>query len=104
MSEDFKTFIETLKEDYDYVIADTPPWTTFVDANVISKLFNKVFYVIGNKISTFKDIDLFEKDIENKSKVHYFLINLIFTISFYLNTNIPIILEIIIMIMWIIKM
>ena len=72
MSEDFKTFIETLKEDYDYVIADTPPWTTFVDANVISKLFNKVFYVIGNKISTFKDIDLFEKDIENKSKIHYF--------------------------------
>lgn len=72
MSEDFKTFVATLKEDYEYVIADTPPWTTFVDANVISKIFNKIFYVIGNKISTFKDIDLFEKDIKNKSKIHYF--------------------------------
>jgi len=72
MSEEFKEYLEKLKQEYDFVICDTPPWATFVDANVISKSFNKLFYVIGNKISTFKDIDLFIGDIENKSKIHYF--------------------------------
>ena len=72
MSEEFKEYLEKLKQEYDFVICDTPPWATFVDANVISKSFSKLFYVIGNKISTFKDIDLFLGDIENKSKVHYF--------------------------------
>ena len=72
MSEEFKEFLEKLKQEYDFVICDTPPWATFVDANVISKSFNKLFYVVGNKISTFKDIDLFIGDIENKGKIHYF--------------------------------
>ena len=72
MSEEFKEFLEKLKQEYDFVICDTPPWATFVDANVISKSFNKLFYVVGNKISTFKDIDLFLGDMENKSKIHYF--------------------------------
>ncbi len=72
MSEEFKVFLDDLKKEYDFVICDTPPWNTFVDANVISKSFNKVFYIIGNKISTFKDIDLFAEDIERKEKIFYF--------------------------------
>ena len=72
MSDEFKEYMERLKKEYDFVICDTPPWATFVDANVISKSFNKLFYIIGNKISTFKDINLFLGEIENKSRVHYF--------------------------------
>ena len=72
MSKDFKDFLEGLKQEYDYLICDTPPWNTFVDADVISKCFNKIFYIIGNKISTFKDIDLFAEDVGNKTKIHYF--------------------------------
>ena len=72
MSDEFKEYLERLKKEYDFVICDTPPWATFVDANVISKSFNKLFYIIGNKISTFKDINLFLGEIENKKRVHYF--------------------------------
>ncbi len=72
MSDEFKEYLERLKKEYDFVICDTPPWATFVDANVISKSFNKLFYIIGSKISTFKDINLFLGEIENKKRVHYF--------------------------------
>ena len=72
MSDEFKEYLERLKKEYDFVICDTPPWATFVDANVISKSFNKLFYIIGNKISTFKDINLFLGEIENKKRIHYF--------------------------------
>ena len=72
MSDEFKEYLERLKKEYDFVICDTPPWATFVDANVISKSFNKLFYIIGSKISTFKDINLFLGEIENKKRIHYF--------------------------------
>ena len=36
-SEGFIEMIQILKEDYDYVICDTPPWKLFVDAKIISK-------------------------------------------------------------------
>ena len=72
MSDEFNEYLQELKKEYDFVICDTPPWATFVDANVISKSFKKIFYIIGNKVTTFKDITLFLADIENKEKVHYF--------------------------------
>ena len=72
MSDEFNEYLQELKKEYDFVICDTPPWATFVDANVISKSFKKIFYVVGNKVTTFKDITLFLADIENKEKVHYF--------------------------------
>ncbi|MEK9620083.1 MAG: AAA family ATPase [Flavobacteriales bacterium] len=68
MSDDFKEQINKLKQEYDLVICDTPPWGLFVDAKIISKYFDSALYVVGNKISTFKDIILFNKDIESINK------------------------------------
>ena len=75
MSEEFKSQLEKLKQDYDLVICDTPPWGLFVDAKIVSQYFDASLYVVGNKISTFKDIILFNKDIEGINKnidVKYF--------------------------------
>ena len=75
MSEDFKSQLEKLKQDYDLVICDTPPWGLFVDAKIVSQYFDASLYVVGNKTSTFKDIILFNKDIEGINKnieVKYF--------------------------------
>ena len=75
MSEEFKSELEKLKQDYDLVICDTPPWGLFVDAKIVSQYFDASLYVVGNKISTFKDIILFNKDIEGINKnieVKYF--------------------------------
>jgi tyrosine-protein kinase Etk/Wzc len=64
MSDEFREEIIKLKQEYELVICDTPPWGLFVDAKIISKHFDSALYVVGNKISTFKDIILFNKDIE----------------------------------------
>ena len=65
MSDEFREQITKLKQEYELVICDTPPWGLFVDAKIISKHFDSALYVVGNKISTFKDIILFNKDIES---------------------------------------
>ncbi len=65
MSDEFREQIIKLKQEYELVICDTPPWGLFVDAKIISKHFDSALYVVGNKISTFKDIILFNKDIES---------------------------------------
>jgi hypothetical protein len=71
-SDEFKQNIEKLKEDYDYVICDTPPWKLFVDPKIISKVFDKKIYVVANQSSSFNDIVLFEQDIENKDSIIFF--------------------------------
>ena len=75
MSEEFKSELEKLKEDYDILLCDTPPWGLFVDAKIVSQYFDSSLYVVGNKMSTFKDIILFNKDIDSIDKkidVRYF--------------------------------
>ena len=71
-SDEFKQQIEKLKENYDFVICDTPPWKLFVDPKIISKLFDKKIYIVANQSSSFHDIDLFEQDIENKESIRFF--------------------------------
>ncbi len=71
-SKEFSDQIKSLKEEFDYVICDTPPWRLFVDAKIISKHFDQHVYVVCNKVTTFKDIDLFVKDFENESSISYF--------------------------------
>lgn len=67
-SDEFASEIKKLKEEYDYVICDTPPWSLFIDAKIVSRYFDACLYVVGNKISTFKDIILFNKDLESFEK------------------------------------
>ncbi len=73
-SEEFISELEQLKMDYDIVICDTPPWTLFVDAKLLSNHFKNFIYVVGNKISSFRDIDLFLKDNEDfkENNISYF--------------------------------
>jgi hypothetical protein len=71
-SEEFSNQIISLKEEFDYLICDTPPWRLFVDAKIISKHFSKKVYVVCNKVTTFKDIDLFIKDFDDESSIRYF--------------------------------
>lgn len=42
--------VETLKDDYDYIILDTPPMQVNADALLISRLADGVLYVVGNNI------------------------------------------------------
>ncbi len=72
LSDEFNSNIESLKKDYDYVICDTPPWSLFVDAKIVSKCFEKHLFVIGSNISTFKDIKMFQEDIQDLSNIFYF--------------------------------
>jgi tyrosine-protein kinase Etk/Wzc len=73
-SEEFISELEQLRKDYDIVICDTPPWTLFVDAKLLSNIFDNFIYVVGNKISSFRDIDLFLKDNDGikENKISYF--------------------------------
>ena len=68
----FKELINFLKQEFDYVICDTPPWKLFVDAKIISRYFDRHIYVVCNKVSSFKDINLFLKDIDQKDSVKFF--------------------------------
>ena len=71
-SRDFNENITKLKKEYDYIICDTPPWKLFVDAKIIGKYFDKKIYIVCNQSSTFKDIDLFLKDLEDKKSARFF--------------------------------
>ena len=84
-SEEFKKELINLKEEFDYVLCDTPPWNLFVDAKIISKYFDQHFYIVCNQISTFKDIDFVLQDFENPSSVKYIYnkFNLYFNFLWY---------------------
>lgn len=71
-SENFIELINRFKKEFDFVICDTPPWKLFVDAKIISEYFDKHIYVVCNKLSSFKDINLFLKEISSKNTVQYF--------------------------------
>ena len=74
-TEEFDLNLQKLKEEYDFVICDTPPWSLFVDAKIISQKFGHIIYVAGSEIATFKDIETFEAETEEET-ISYFLINL----------------------------
>ena len=71
-SEEFLNEISQLKENYDYLLFDTPPWRLFVDAKILSKYVESHIYIVSNQTSTFKDIDLFLKEINSEKNVYYF--------------------------------
>ena len=68
MSDEFKTEIQNFKKEYDFVICDTPPWDLFVDAKIVTENFDTCIYIVGNKLSSFKDIVLFNKEIKASDK------------------------------------
>ncbi len=71
-SAEFKDYINTLKNEYEFILCDTPPWRLFVDAKIVSTLFDTQIYIVCNQLSSFRDIDMFIKDIENKSEIKFF--------------------------------
>ncbi len=71
-SEEFKKEFLKIKEEFDYVICDTPPWKLFIDAKILSKLFKNHIYIVCNNLSTFRDLDNFLKDVENDSSTQFF--------------------------------
>ena len=104
MSEEFKSEISKLHAEFDYVICDTPPWDLFVDAKIVSRHFDHYIYIVCNQLSSFRDIDLFEKDIKNNGSISFSTTNLVFIlISFGINISILIIPEIITMIIFLIQ-
>ncbi len=84
-SEDFKNRIEMLKEKFDYVLCDTPPWNLFVDAKILSKYFKNHLYIVCNQLSTFRDISVFLKEFEDDSQIRFFYnkFNLYFNFLWY---------------------
>ena len=71
-SKEFSSLIISLKEEFDYVLCDTPPWRLFIDAKIISNLIDNHMYVVSSNSSSFKDIDLFSKEIDQDKKVTFF--------------------------------
>ena len=70
-SKEFIDVLNSFKEDYDYTICDTPPWGLFVDAKIISKHFDLIVYVVNNQVTTFKDLNLVEKDLEESKNLKF---------------------------------
>ena len=52
----FKKLLAILRENYDYVIIDTPPIGSVVDAAVISREADGTIFVLGSNINTKKEI------------------------------------------------
>ena len=71
-SQEFTKKITELKEDFDYVLFDTPPWRLFIDAKIISKQVDNHIYIVSNQTSTFKDIDLFKKEVHSEENISFF--------------------------------
>ena len=71
-SKEFLDQISKLKENFDYLLFDTPPWRLFVDAKILSKHVDSHIYVVASQTSTFRDIDLFRKEINSEKNVYYF--------------------------------
>ncbi len=71
-TKEFTDQIDLLKKEFDFVLCDTPPWRLFVDAKIISKHFNKHLYIVCNKVTTFKDIELFSKDFDDETSIRFF--------------------------------
>ncbi len=84
-SEEFSREIKKLKEEFDYILCDTPPWNLFVDAKIISKYFDNHIYIVANQISSFKDLDSFLGDFEDTSSIRFFYnkFNLYFNFLWY---------------------
>ena len=71
-SSQFVDEIEKLKENFDFVLCDTPPWNLFVDAKIISNHFNQKIFIVCEQISTFKDIDSISQELNNKGSLNFF--------------------------------
>ena len=72
LSDDFKNGFEKLQEEYDVIICDTPPWSLFIDAKILSKYFSDILYIVGNNITTFKDIELIKRDLTDEKNIKFF--------------------------------
>ena len=72
LSDDFKNGLEKLQKEYDVIICDTPPWSLFIDGKILSKYFSNILYIVGNNITTFKDIELIKKDLSREKNIKFF--------------------------------
>lgn len=82
---EFREEIEKLKEEFEYIFCDTPPWDLFVDAKILSRCFQNHIYIVANQDSSFKEIDSFLRDFVDVSRVKFFYnkFNLYFNFLWY---------------------
>ena len=73
-SKNFSEFFEELKKEFDFIIIDTPPWSLFVDAEIVSKLSSATLYIARSNETTENDVMSFLKK-NNYDKPIYFLLN-----------------------------
>ena len=66
-SDEFKQNIEKLKENYDYVICDTPPWKLFVDPKIISKVFDKKYILLQINLHHFMTLIYLNKILKMRN-------------------------------------
>ncbi len=57
-SEEFTKMLEFLKEDYDYIIVDTPPITFVTDAAVVLRRATGVVVVVRQDVTTYDVLDM----------------------------------------------
>ena len=63
-SEKFKKMIETLKEDYDYIIIDCPPLGSVIDAVLVAKVCDGSILVIESDYVSYKVVQNVKKQLE----------------------------------------
>ena len=82
---EFKEEFEKLKEEFDYILCDTPPWNLFVDAKILSRFIENHIYIVANQDSSFKEINSFLRDFEDISRISFFYnkFNLYFNFLWY---------------------
>ncbi len=76
-SEKISNVIEKLREKFDFVLIDTPPVGTFVDAKLLSSQVDSAIIILASHLSTFAEIESIQKEFntaENKEvEMKYFL-------------------------------
>ena len=73
--EAFCNYFEDLKDRFDVVIIDTPPWFLFVDAEVVSRLTSSILYVAKSHQTSEKDLISFIKRVKHLNKKTFFALN-----------------------------
>ena len=63
-SENMKTMLTRLREEYDYVIIDTPPMGSVIDAAVIGQLTDGVVLVVENNAISYRFAQSVKKQLE----------------------------------------
>ena len=94
-SDNLRTLITSLREDFDKIIIDSPPMGTFIDAKIISNLVDQIVCVLSSHESSFSEISSISKEFQslaNENTEILFFLNKVryFLEIFWFNVRYPI--------------